>query len=216
VVISTFRVTVNDGSSPQSDCRVFVQVDNQSPPPSCAITPPVGVVSGDIAIDVDAMSFTSPTIDIALEWSSDGGVTYMPCTMAAGSPGPNPRLGALVGVSTFLWDSRGDGAALSGVEGIPVRATVNDGGPITSDCQAVLSVDNGMLCGGICGDCNLNGVGPDVVDALTAAQIAVATIVPTAEQAACCDVNTSGQVDVVDALFIAQAAAGISILLVCA
>ena len=45
--------------------------------------------------------------------------------------------------------------------------------------------------------------------------IAVVLIIPTMVQQACCDVNQSGTVDVVDALGIAQSAAGLAALLTC-
>ena len=74
---------------------------------------------------------------------------------------------------------------------------------------------NTQICTALCGDCDENGLGPDVIDALTAAQIAVGLITPTVVQAACCDVDISGIVDVVDALFIAQFAAGLPAILMC-
>ena len=66
----------------------------------------------------------------------------------------------------------------------------------------------------ICGDCSGNGVGPDIVDALVTAQMAASISVPGAVQEAC-DVNSSGQVEILDALLVAQSAAHLQITLSC-
>jgi hypothetical protein len=68
--------------------------------------------------------------------------------------------------------------------------------------------------GMICGDCSGNQVGPDIVDALMAAQLAASMPVPSA-QPALCDVNGSGDVEILDALLLAQAAAQTQVVLNC-
>ena len=70
-------------------------------------------------------------------------------------------------------------------------------------------------CGGICGDCNRDGVFPAILDALSASRIGAGLILPSTAQAACCDTDQSGAVTITDALRIAQLAAGLSVTLAC-
>ena len=76
-------------------------------------------------------------------------------------------------------------------------------------CVASVLVDNTSLCPTFCGDCDSNGLGIDVLDALAAARIAAGVDTPSVAQTACCDTNSSSTVDVLDALQMAQAAAGL-------
>ena len=114
----------------------------------------------------------------------------------------------------FLWDSRTDGAALMGQETIELRAQVQDGSSTTS-CTTTADIDNGQLCGAFCGDCDGNGLGPAILDALEASRIAASIVTPTSTQRGCCDTNSSGTIDVLDVLFIAQFAAGLPATLSC-
>jgi hypothetical protein len=84
--------------------------------------------------------------------------------------------------------------------------------PVTS---CIFDVDNTQLCAGICGDCNLDAAGPGIIDALTAAQVAAGLIIPGAVQLACCDVNSTTAVEILDALLLAQYAAGLPVTLTC-
>lgn len=59
-----------------------------------------------------------------------------------------------------------------------------------------------------CGDCDHRGDGITIVDALNAAQMTAGLSTPTAIQQCICDVNNSGNVDILDALYIAQTSAG--------
>jgi hypothetical protein len=121
-------------------------------------------------------------------------------------------------MATFLWDSRTDGVGQVAIApGVIVRASVDDGAAILpGTCDtAPFDVDNMALCQGICGDCNLNTTGPEITDALVAAQIGVGLVTPSTPQTGCCDADSSGNIDVIDALRIAQGAAGLTVTLVC-
>ena len=196
---------------------LFSYDDVSIPPPTYTITGPPGVATGETQLALDTMSPSSPTVDVQLHFSVDGGTTWTLCTAAASSA--IPAVGSIpTGAASFTWDTQADGVGVSLLApGVLVRATVNDGvSPGQGECfTAPFDVDNTALCQGICGDCDLNGAGPAILDALTAAQIGVALISPTLEQTGCCDVNLSGAIDVVDALQLAQSAAGLSVTLSC-
>ena len=205
------EVTVVDANG-MSVCTTTVDVDNRV---SCTATAPGGVSSGDVTIDVAEMTTSMPpNVDLTFEWSPAGVGTFQACTAAAGSPTANPELGVPAGMRQFVWDSRADGVAMLGQESIDFRVTVADATAM-STCVATFDVDNTSLCGTVCGDCDGNGSGPDILDALTAAQIAAGLIMPSMTQQGCCDTNSSGSVDVLDALTMAQGAAGLMVTLTC-
>lgn len=103
-----------------------------------------------------------------------------------------------------------DAVGLGG-QTVTFRVTVDDGAT-TSQCTRGFDVDNGCA---LCGDCNLNGSGPDILDSLTAAQIAVGLVMPSPEQDLCCDVDFNSSINILDSLAMAQAAAGIPVTLMC-
>jgi len=213
-----FRISVIDSMMGASDCSVTgLTVDNLPPPPTCTIaqTTP-GPASGQISFDLTPDSLASGTVDAQFDYSLDGGATYLPAT--PGGTSTNPLIGApIMAVANFEWDSRADGVALVAlVPGVLVRATVDDGTPLTGSCETPpFDVDNTSLCPGTCGDCDSNGMGPDILDALIAAQISAGLVVPSMAQQGCCDVNSSMAVEIIDALLMAQASAGLSVSLAC-
>lgn len=196
-----------------------MQVDDFTQPPTCMLTGPTSVVTGDAVIAIDPASPSmAPSIDIDWSFSTDGGATFTPCTASAASPLANPSVGVPLAPAAFAWDTAADSVGVLALEpGVIVMATVNDGISLASgNCQTLpFDVDNSALCQGICGDCNLNGLGPDILDALEAAQIAAGLTTPTMAQIGCCDVNSSTFIEVLDALLIAQSAAGLPVSIQC-
>jgi hypothetical protein len=210
------RITVDDGTD-TSVCQVQVDVDNVPVPPTCTVTLTSGTpVAGVGSFELQADSVNSPAVDATFEFTTDGGATYALATAGPASSNPLPGVAVLT-PTPFDWDSRADGVGLAApVTGVLLRATVDDGVAATSSCAAApLDVDNTALCTGICGDCSLDGIGPSVVDALVAAQIAAGLMVPSPIQTGCCDVNSTGAIEVLDALLIAQTAAGLGVTLLC-
>jgi hypothetical protein len=156
-------------------------------------------------------------VDVLIEYSVDAGVTFQTATMAATSPTPNPAAALANGLYSFHWHSRDDGVGLAALAvGVIIRVTVDDGiSPYTGTCTQTIDIDNTAICGHACGDCNLDAMGPSVIDALLAAQIAAGLQTPNPEQEGCCDVDASMAVTVLDALQIARESAGLSVVLTC-
>ena len=212
---ATVRIQVSDGMN-TGFCQVLVDVDNVAPSPTCLLTTSPITQRDDVSLALDLGSVNAPTVDVLVEWSSDGGATWNTASAAAGSSLANPATGVPTGSATLLWDSRGDGLALAVQQTVDLQVTVFDGVAVApGTCGGAVTLDNTSLCGGICGDCDLGGTGPTVLDALTAAQIAAGLVVPTLGQMGCCDINASMNIDVIDALGIAQAAAGLMPILTC-
>jgi hypothetical protein len=215
---AALRVSVDDGSSVGTCLTTGLLVDNTVPLPSCTVSlVGTGPVQGTGSFQLLADSPSSAMVTARVSYSTDGGTLFLTATPAPGSS--NPMLGIPILVpALFEWDSRADGVALSGaLTGVLVRVSVENGiAPLGGSClTAPFAVDNTSLCTRICGDCSEDGLGPDVIDALVAAQIAAGLTLPTANQMACCDANASLNVDVVDALLLAQEATGLLPGLVC-
>lgn len=199
------RVTVID-SVGMGTCTVTFNVDNRI---SCMIMAPGGTVMGPVNVTVTtATTSMPPTVNVALEWSPAGMGAFASCTMTVSSPNPNPVVGAPSGMFGFQWNAGADGAGSAAPASIDLRATVSDAGGM-STCITTVMVDNTSLCTTICGDCNISGAGPDIIDALTAAQIAAGLTIASMAQMGCCDVDSSMAVTVLDALVMAQSAAGL-------
>jgi len=214
---TTIRITGDDGAA-QGFCTVDVDVDNVAPLPTCT----VGVISpipgrNDIDVEVTPDSVSAGVVDVAFDYSLDGGATWLPAT--PGGTSVNPTLGLPVMTpATFTWDSRADGVALLALApAVLVRALVNDGvSLVPGECQtAPFDVDNTSVCFTICGDCNSDAAGPSIIDSLVAAQFSAGIGTPTMLQTGCCDVNSSMSIDIIDALQMAQVSAGLPLTLIC-
>jgi hypothetical protein len=66
-----------------------------------------------------------------------------------------------------------------------------------------------------CGDCDLDGSAPTILDAREAARIQSGQASPLARQWLTCDVDASGTIDILDALLLAQSAVGLPVSLSC-
>jgi len=178
--------------------------------PGCDVTLPLPVRGLEIPIDISLFSMLAPTVDLLIEYSLDGGATFLTCTAALASPLPNPATGVAPGMATFLWNAATDGVTLSST-GVIVQVSVDDMlSPMPGVCA---SAPFDLECA--CGDCNTDGFSPAILDSLVAAQIAAGIVSPSPAQLNCCDTNASASVTITDSLQIAQAAAGIPVTLTC-
>lgn len=200
------RVTVSNAMGSSNTCTVTgLMVDNM---PTCTITSPAPMSTAAGAQDIvfDAAHPAMLALTSTFEFSTDAGLTWSQATATASSPTANPdsaRAAPFTGV-TFGWDAAADLATLAGPGTVTFRATVDDGVGGASTCM----VDLEVACL-LCGDCNENQLGPDIIDALAAAQFAAGLSTPSPIQSLCCDVDSSTSITVIDALVIAQAAAGL-------
>ena len=154
---------------------------------------------------------------MGFSYSTSGGTSWLPCTPLGA--GATPALGVTVPATgaQFTWDAHADGVGLAGPQNTLVRVETT-GLMITNPyvCESGLFViHDPLVCVGLCGDCDQSGTGPDILDALLAAQIAAAVALPPPAGGGCCDVTGSLSVDVLDALLIAQESAGIQPTLAC-
>lgn len=213
------RATADDlVSAMPGQCMTMAFDVENIPPPTCMVATPASPARRGITLSIDATTTAAAALDALVEFSTDAGATWLGCAPDATSMFANPIMGQPSGMFDFIWDSDADMVGPMGVQpGVLVRVTVSDAAAIRDgECQTMpFDVDNSALCGGICGDCDLGGVGPDVIDALTAAQISAGLITPMGDQIGCCDVNSDMTITVLDALIMAQAAAGLPGTLIC-
>ena len=113
------------------------------------------------------------------------------------------------------------GPAEGGATSPATRATIHAGGLASGELlSASFSVRLTATCGDVrcsvllCGDCDGNSI-LNVLDALLGAQHAVAIVTLTGVAFESCNVDDDFDVDVLDSLFIAQTAAGVSVPLSC-
>ena len=195
-------------------------VIEEGPDLGCELLAPASPVTDQASLGLRITSRFIPDADANFEFTLDGGSTWRPATSAPPSPLLNPAEMVPVGLQQdFIWDTRDDGVGFGLIAtGVQVRATVVDTvSGLTSTCTTMpFDVDNTVpFCVGECGDCDQDRSAPDIVDAVTAALIAVGTLSPNMGQVGCCDVNGSGVVEVLDALRIAQFSMGLPAQLLC-
>jgi hypothetical protein len=178
---------------------------------NCTITGPTSPTSGNVPLTIDVLGGTT-AYDATFDFSTDAGATYTLCTPAGTSTLPNPALGLVPGTpEVFIWDTATDGLSPPS-SGVIVRASVDDG-TSTANCETT-SFDIDCACG----DCNSNGTPLEILDALVAAQISAGLSPPapaTAQQELCCDATGDSSITILDALRMAQGAAGLPVSLDC-
>jgi hypothetical protein len=110
---------------------------------TCSITgpPPPGPLAGHAPLAFDlALSPTGPgTADCTVEFSTDGGGSFLPACAAPLSLLPNPATGVPGGSHELLWDIACDFAGPA--TGVITRIVLSGG----CGCQAVLDVDDSLL-----------------------------------------------------------------------
>jgi len=216
-LVAMLRVLADDGGF-SGECFAPIIIDNVPQPPLCSIFVGPGIATGDYPFTVDVSS-TASTVDVLVEHSLDAGASFQTSTMTAASPTPNPASGVAPGALGFVWDTIVDGVGLAGPS-MPVvmRISVTTARyPAPGDCLTSLLIDNSAVpaCRTGCGDCNRDGQPIGVLDALVAARLGLGLVAPSPEQATCCDVDSTGSIDVIDALLLAQRAAALPVTLSC-
>lgn len=117
--------------------------------PSCSVVSPAGGAwAGDIDLEMDLADPDSPTVDVSVEFSTSGGVTWALATPAPSSLPPfdsNPALAVAPGPGQhFVWSSSTDlGAGV--FPGVELRITVDDGSN-QATCSTVIDVDPTVSC----------------------------------------------------------------------
>lgn len=214
-----FRISADDGFGGMTTCMRTYDIDVPQTPPTCTITSPTtgtGVVDM-VTITYDAMD-AEDLMDITYEF--DAGAGFVSATRLGGGSSMDLGVASSMGL-TFDWDLATD--LPMGMSGVVFRISLDDGRGGTGSCTVSLDVAPAGACPlpALCGDCNEDGVAVNILDSLTAAQIAVGVITPGVLQFNKCNVvgavspSASAAVDILDSLNIAQAAAGLPIALSC-
>lgn len=189
---------------------------DETPPLGCQIGSIPDPSTGVLAVSTLVQSSTHPTATAFVEYSTDGGSSWLPATPAPGSPTSNPTTVAAGGVTSLDWDTRADGIGLVTPATTVLRVTLHNAVPLRARCATGdFVIDNSAPFCATCGDCSGDGLAFDVRDALVASQLAVGVRNPTRDELACCDTDASGAITVVDALALAQRSAGIPSAVMC-
>lgn len=214
-----FRITVDDGTF-TATCMIRVDILTTNQPPTCAVTSPMpgGVQLPMAVINYNALDGNGDPLTITHEF--DSGAGFQTATRTGG--GSSTSVGVQPGARTFQWDAAADVGVMA--TGIDFRVTVDDLRGGVSQCTVTLDIaPTGGACpvlGAQCGDCNGDGA-RNILDALLAAQIAATLLGPSPDQFDRCNVNgavfpdPAASVTILDALILAQFAAGLPVTLAC-
>ena len=118
-------------------------------PPTVAITTPAGTQSGDVTIAYSAIDVQSDLLALTVEYSTDGGQSFLAATDAGPGAGSDGTAGIPSSPNTgtphvFVWDSLADIVGLV-LPDVRVRITPRDGGPGIADTSGAFGLDNNRI-----------------------------------------------------------------------
>lgn len=114
-------------------------------PPSVSLTTPSGTQIGNIPIVYYVIDAEGNTVNIVVEFSTNGGTTYAPATMGPGGDGVTNLTSAPTPGSThtYIWNSVADGVALAAVNNtVKIRITPSDSATGVSGATNNFTVNN--------------------------------------------------------------------------
>ena len=140
------KITPSDTYLGTPDETINFTVDNQNQPPTASVTTPSTTQSGDVTISYTLTDEESNSVDIAVEYSQDGGTSgsWQNATMVTGqgdgvsdlttSPSPGTA-------HTYVWNSFAD-IPNTNQDDIRIKITPTDIQPGTADETTNFSVNN--------------------------------------------------------------------------
>lgn len=112
--------------------------------PEATVASPTGTLSGDVAFQVTVIDADGDAVSLDLEFSTDGGVTYVSLTRSAGSANPMALPADADGETySFAWDTVADGVGAAAVAtGVTLRVTPRDADSGLAVTSTPFDVDN--------------------------------------------------------------------------